>query len=343
MSNLGTGFYQKLVQIGQRTGLKPEDLLLVMCMESGLSTTARNPEGNASGLVQFMPFVLKNLGFKGTDADFRKLNGEAQLDYVEKLVQGMTKFNGGPFKSATQYYVGNFFPVALQLPGVKAEDPNTIIIEQNPTKKKYPSVSLNYEKLVYKINSALDANKDGFITYGDLVKKLNTIRGSGLYQKALADLRTSANYTPAPQPITNTNIEKNMPSLSQPANITAPAAQKPNILNVVNDLLKVASIKIKSPVRCHQIEFANLVSLASEEYFGKSLDVMFNDNGVFLPYSNDSLKLAQKVSKEFEQAAHQDNVKINLSVSYETNLKPISAENVAMAHRKMILRMAFHG
>ena len=109
MANLGTGFYQKLVQIGQRTGLKPEDLLLVMCMESGLSPTARNPEGNASGLVQFMPFVLKNLGFKGTDADFRKLNGEAQLDYVEKLVQGMTKYNGGPFKSATQYYVGNFF------------------------------------------------------------------------------------------------------------------------------------------------------------------------------------------------------------------------------------------
>lgn len=341
MANLGTGFYQKLVQIGQRTGLKPEDLLLVMCMESGLSPTARNPEGNASGLVQFMPFVLKNLGFKGTDADFRKLNGEAQLDYVEKLVQGMTKYNGGPFKSATQYYVGNFFPVALQLPGVKAEDPNTIIIEQNPTKKKYSSVSINYEKLVYKINSALDSNKDGNITYGDLMKKLNSMRNTGLYQKALADLKTSANYTPAPAPQPQ-NVEKNMPINNFPMPVAKPT-QKPDILNVVNDLLKAASVKIKSPVKYHQIEFANLVSIAFEEYFGKSIDVLSNDSGIFLPYSNDLLKLAKKIVKEFEISANKDNAKINLSISYESNLKPISAENIAMAHRKMILRMASNG
>lgn len=34
---LGNGFYEKLNQVAQEVGMKPEDILLIMCSESGLN------------------------------------------------------------------------------------------------------------------------------------------------------------------------------------------------------------------------------------------------------------------------------------------------------------------
>src|ERR1700686_4094058 len=112
-------FYKKLLEISSEVQMKPEDLLNVMAVESGIDPTAHNQNGNASGLIQFMPSTLKNLGYQGSHADFRKLSSVDQLDYVKKYVLDNMKYNGGPFTSAAQYYVANFLPVALKLPGVQ--------------------------------------------------------------------------------------------------------------------------------------------------------------------------------------------------------------------------------
>jgi hypothetical protein len=196
MANLGKEFYQKLINIGNSAGINPADLLLVMSLESGLKTTAMNPAGGAVGLIQFMPFVLKGLGFGGTSKDFASLDAVNQLDYVEKYVKNKVSLNGGPFKSAAQYYVANFWPAALSLPGVRQEISSTPIVEKDPKTKKYPGVSLRYEKLAYSVNSGLDVDKDGIISYGDLQKILASTSQKSLYQSALNKLKSLGDYSP---------------------------------------------------------------------------------------------------------------------------------------------------
>ena len=103
MPNLGPNFYPKLVEICNESGIKPEDLLNVTQLESGLNPAAKNPKSNASGLIQFMPKTLKGLGYTDTPEQFRQLSGEDQLDFVKKYI----KSHGSKFRSAAHYYVAN--------------------------------------------------------------------------------------------------------------------------------------------------------------------------------------------------------------------------------------------
>jgi hypothetical protein len=204
MSNLGDSFYSKLLQVASVVSMQPEDLLLVMSLESGVNPSAHNKDGGASGLIQFMPRTLENLGYIGHPSQFRNLSGTQQLQYVEKYILNMMKYNGGPFKSATQYYVANFLPVALKLRGVQSEDPKTIIIEENPKTQKYKDVSIDFEKKIYNSNRGLDSDGDGKITYGDLQKVLSKINNSGNFSQVIADLKNQTGYN-AKKP----NIENN--------------------------------------------------------------------------------------------------------------------------------------
>jgi hypothetical protein len=191
------GFYQKLLQVSSEVQMKPEDLLQVMSLESGVDPTAHNPHGNASGLIQFMPATLKSLGFAGTHTDFRQMSSTDQLDYVKQYILGQMKHNGGPFTSAAQYYVANFLPVALQLPGIKQGNPETIIVAKNPDYPHLPGVSKQMESTYYNANPILDANHDGIITYGDIQTVLNRVAGGKNFQTALAQLQNSTGYQPS--------------------------------------------------------------------------------------------------------------------------------------------------
>jgi hypothetical protein len=105
---------------------------------------------------------------------------------------------GGPFKSAAQYYMANFWPIALKLPGVKNEDPNTIFIERNPERigkwsKKYKDVGVDvyadFEASAYKQNPLFDKDKKGYITYGDMINQVNINKKNPLYSQALAAMQ----------------------------------------------------------------------------------------------------------------------------------------------------------
>lgn len=168
--------------------MNPEDLLAVMYYESGLDPAAHNKNGDASGLIQFMPSTLNAMGFDGKDSDFRQLDADKQLDYVNQYVAGKAKFNGGGFRSAAQYYVANLWPVALKLPGVQQENSNTIVIDSNPTTRRFPNVSLASERAAYKANAGLDLDHDGKITYGDLQGVMQGVKKSTGYKQALEKL-----------------------------------------------------------------------------------------------------------------------------------------------------------
>jgi len=177
-----------------------------MVSESGLNPSAVEQKYKGSGLVGFMPDTLKGLGFKGTWEDFTKLTGEQQLYYVKRLVNNYTKFNGAPLTSAGQYYTANLWPVALKLPGVRSEDPSTPIIELHPQRsgpgnkysKKYYDlgykISADFESQAYKANPLFDKDHKGAITYGDMIKQADAIRGTSTYQKAIADMERTSGY-----------------------------------------------------------------------------------------------------------------------------------------------------
>lgn len=209
--NLGSNFYPKLVEISSELGMKPEDLLAVMVSESGIDPSKSEAEYNGGGLLGFMPRTLKNLKFNGTPEDFRKLSGEQQLDYVKKLVQGFTNINGKPFTSAAEYYIGNFVPVALKLPGVKAKKMSYAFLEERPNtirdpktgillSKKYHDVGVELpaqdESLFYKKNPLFHGSTPGAITYGDMVAQVNKNKQSATYKKAIIDMFKSTGYRP---------------------------------------------------------------------------------------------------------------------------------------------------
>jgi hypothetical protein len=296
MANLGAGFYPKLLQMTSELGMSPEDLLATMVSESGIDPSAHNPKG-ASGLIQFMPPSLKGVGYKGTPEEFRQTSGEEQLQYIKRYIQDKMKYNGGPFKSAAQYYVANFWPVALKLPGIQNQDPNTVIVSGHPERdasgkwsKKYldigTKISADFEALAYRGNTLFDKNKKGYITYGDMITQTDQNKRNPIYQKALAELKKSTNYVAQDKP-SSTRLP---PSEKQISNYTKSKPKNKSWLESLEALLdKYVSmfsnaenislkrlykqalpehnilIQVKSPDYNSKIEFARILTSALDE------------------------------------------------------------------------------
>lgn len=286
-ANLGNDFYPKLVEISSELGMKPEDLLAVMVSESGLNPSAYEAKYKGSGLVGFMPDTLKGLGFHGSWDEFTELTGAQQLDYVKKLVQNNMKVNGGPFKSAGQYYVANLWPIGLKLPGVRAGDPNTPILENNPARhgpysKKYYDlgykISADFEGKAYRANPLFDKDRKGAITLGDMIKQADAIKNNPVYIKALTEMKKTTGY----QPNTKTQPDKMismMPKTPAPqANSTEQILDK--YLSMITESSDEVSLKrlykkalpshdiliqVNAPDHVSAVEFARVLCAALDE------------------------------------------------------------------------------
>ncbi len=103
----GPEFVQKVKDMAGRLRVKPEWILAVMKNESGMSTTAKNPNGGATGLIQFMPATAKGLGTT-TDA-LSKMSAVEQLKYVEKYYAPFA----GKINSGTDLYMATFWPAGV--------------------------------------------------------------------------------------------------------------------------------------------------------------------------------------------------------------------------------------
>ncbi len=209
---LTPAFYTKLLQVASDVQMKPEDILNIMTSESGIDPSRPAPDGDGSGLLQFQHDTLRGLGFTGTQAEFRQLSAEDQLDYVRKLIAMRTRVNGKPFTSAAHYYVANWLPAALKIPGIQSEDPNTVIVAKHPDYPHIPGHSIQEEAKWYKDNPSLDFDHDGAITYGDIQKVTQATTKNPIFQSAVAQMKNVTGYSPSnintpPTNQTNINID----------------------------------------------------------------------------------------------------------------------------------------
>ena len=185
---LNESFSLKLNKISNDLSMNPRDLLLVMFLESGVNPAAVNPNGKATGLIQFMPSTLRDMGLSSNEIrNFGKKSAEDQLDYVKQYVQAHRGLIGGkPFTSATQYYIANYYPIALQRwhGSSPIKNANVVVTRKNA---KDPN-----ERAAYSQNIGLDSNKDGVITVSDITTVLMNMERTPKFQQMLSQFNSIA-------------------------------------------------------------------------------------------------------------------------------------------------------
>lgn len=143
-------FEAKVRDISQRLGINPNWLMLLMSVESGLSSSIENSIG-CVGLIQFCPDAsggrTKTIGNEVVNLDTIKgLSNVDQLEYVYRYFQSYS----GRIKSFEDLYLITFFPIAL------GWDDNRVI----------ESSSLS-SGTIAAANPLFDVNKDLRITVGE--------------------------------------------------------------------------------------------------------------------------------------------------------------------------------
>ena len=138
-------FRSMLVAMAARLDTNADFIAAVMSVESGFNPQARNPNGGATGLIQFMPSTAKRLGTT-TDALFQ-MSAEEQLPWVEAYFKPFV----GRLHTVTDVYMTVFFPAHA------GRSPDNIIAGVDG-----PNAN------VYAVNKVLDKNHDGFITNADV-------------------------------------------------------------------------------------------------------------------------------------------------------------------------------
>src|SRR5437763_3664259 len=99
--DLSDQFFSDILDVADRLQLDALDLLGVMSAESNVKANAHNADSDASGLIQFLPSTLRNLGWTGTTQQFRQLSADDQLPYVENYFQPYAHFG---LNSAARVY-----------------------------------------------------------------------------------------------------------------------------------------------------------------------------------------------------------------------------------------------
>lgn len=152
-THLSDGFYNKVVEISKRLNCDPNDLMCLMNSESGLNPSAVNPDGGATGLIQFMPKTAKLYGT--TTEALKNMSAEEQLVYAEKFLTNakkQAKLSANDKVSSGTLYAMVFLP-ALSSKNVLASKGD-----------RYYEAGQN---------RALDIDKDGVISKNDLAKRLH--------------------------------------------------------------------------------------------------------------------------------------------------------------------------
>lgn len=137
-------FRYLLLEMADRLGTNADWIAACMSVETGgtFSPSIRNPNGGATGLIQFMPATAKRLGT--TTADLAAMSAEAQLEYVEAYFRPFT----GRLRSPDDVYIAIFTPAHVGKPS--------------------ENVISSEGEAIYDANKGLDKNGDGVITNGDV-------------------------------------------------------------------------------------------------------------------------------------------------------------------------------
>jgi hypothetical protein len=141
-----TEFIAKVRSICDQLSIKPDWLMAMMNHESGLNHRIQNPNGGATGLIQFMPDTAQRLG-TSTEA-LRAMTNVEQLDYVYRYFLPYR----GRVHNYSDLYLVTFYPYALG-----RSDDFVFGSERSP----------EWAKKVRDQNAAIDLNGDGAITLAE--------------------------------------------------------------------------------------------------------------------------------------------------------------------------------
>src|ERR1035437_4757645 len=344
MASLNSRFYKKLLDMSSRLGMNPE---------------AYNAAGHASGLVQIIPSTLEGLGYKGNYSDFKNVAAEDQLVYIEKLIKNIIRINGGPLTSAAQYYIGNFIPAALKIPGVKLGDPSAIIVSRNPKTPHIPGVGINKEKLFYRKNSGLDYDKSEDISFGDIQKVLSRAANSKNFQNAIMDLKRYTGYTPKKK----TNMKRPNVDLLSKQETSSTMDRINSILDKYLHQIAASErqdkklykkylpnnniiITVKALDYTDAIEFSHILSLALDEELlatsnthtdGNNVEVECSINGPKDECFDAVKQLSLAISEAFRDATIKIggiNINPDFIINKKSSYRPIDLRSAEMQHRK---------
>lgn len=184
---------------------RPEDLLLVLYLESGLNpriaflqqdakTGVVYPSAN--GLNQITKAAIGHMGMtEDQRLSLLDMTVEEQLPYVVRYYLTNNNRQGKPFAAmpdAVTLYQVNIAPATVPLVG----PPKEVLYVQ----KEFPCKPVHQTKDAYCANRGLDLDGDGQITRTDLAKKLQQLAGESRYKKALAELKGDAPIIVVPPP-----------------------------------------------------------------------------------------------------------------------------------------------
>lgn len=110
---------KKVQEVSKDLGVNPNDLLSVMQIESGISTSIRNQSnGKAAGLIQFYPDsgkTYKTIGGKQYEiSDIANMDFITQMDLVKDYISDVKKSNPkADLSSFDELYTAVYYPKAL--------------------------------------------------------------------------------------------------------------------------------------------------------------------------------------------------------------------------------------
>lgn len=165
--DLGDDFFSGLVRVCDEVQCAPRDLLAVMMNESAITPWAHNANGDAVGLIQFMPPILRGLGFLGGWQAFAKLSAAEQLPFVARYLRPHT----GKLVNATALYLAVFLPALID----HASDPTYELVVKDG--------KLGW---AYAPNIGFDRDRDGVIRVDELTYAINRAVLAPRYVEACA-------------------------------------------------------------------------------------------------------------------------------------------------------------
>lgn len=149
-------FKARVLWIESELGLPADSLMACMAWESGesFSPSKKNLAGSgATGLIQFMPSTAKGLGT--TTTALAKMTAEDQLNYVYKYFK---PFNG-KLKNLGDVYMAILWPKGVGQPD------SYVLFDQGAA---------------YRQNAGLDKDKNGKVTRGECLVKIQDKLAKGL-------------------------------------------------------------------------------------------------------------------------------------------------------------------
>lgn len=152
-------FRDRVWWISETLEVNPDDLMACMAWESAESfrPDIRNAAGSgATGLIQFMPSTAVALGTSTTK--LARMSAEDQLNYVYKYFRPYA----GRLKNVGDVYMAILWPSGVG----KSDD---YVLWNKATKPT-----------TYRQNAGLDLNKNGAITRGECLVKINEKLAKGL-------------------------------------------------------------------------------------------------------------------------------------------------------------------